>query len=164
MWKKIENLENFSISEEGSVRNDSTGKVLKSCKHPKGYLLLTIRPNGKFGKSKSLRLHREVAKAFVANPENKPEVNHKDSNKTNNHYTNLEWVLPKENIAHSIKNETFVFRSTGEENSQHKLTDVQVVFIRENYSRIGPRELGRMLGVSHVHVIHINNGTKRNTV
>lgn len=46
------------------------------------------------------RIHRIVAEVFIPNPENKPEVNHKDRNIKNNHYTNLEWVTRKENMEH----------------------------------------------------------------
>lgn len=47
---------------------------------------------------KDYRINRLVAQAFLPNPENKPFVHHKDHNKLNNHYSNLEWATPKENI------------------------------------------------------------------
>ena len=47
---------------------------------------------------KDYRINRLVAQAFIDNPENKPFVHHKDHNKLNNHYSNLEWATPKENI------------------------------------------------------------------
>ena len=65
-----------------------------------GYLVLTL---SKDGKAKTHQLHRVVASAFVDNPFNKEQINHKDGNKENNKVSNLEWVTSEENINHAIK-------------------------------------------------------------
>ena len=55
------------------------------------------------GSRHTYMVHRLVALAFIPNPENKPEVNHIDGNKANNHYSNLEWVSKQENMDHAKK-------------------------------------------------------------
>jgi len=58
----------------------------------------------KNGKRKSYLIHRLVAKTYIPNPENKPDINHKDTNPLNNLVSNLEWCTKLENIQHAIKN------------------------------------------------------------
>lgn len=66
--------------------------------HPEGYLTVTLTlDHGR----KFCLVHRLVAEAFIPNPLDKPEVNHKDGDKTNNVYTNLEWVTESENSLHA---------------------------------------------------------------
>jgi hypothetical protein len=65
------------------------------------YLNCSLRVDGK---TLPRDVHVLVARAFVPNPNNKPEVNHKDGNKWNNHWRNLEWVTKKENMEHASRN------------------------------------------------------------
>lgn len=104
IWKAIEGTKGFiEVSNEGRVRSllRGTPRVLKTTMDAKGYhrIRVTIERD-----KKGFKLHREVAKAFIPNPYNKPQVNHKDGNKNNNSVSNLEWVTNKENTHHAIKN------------------------------------------------------------
>ena len=96
-------LENYFISEEGFVYSSKFGtlKRLKGNTDSNGYKYLDVRnPNVDI---RFPKIHRLVARAFIPNPENKSQVNHKDGNKTNNHYKNLEWATNKENRIHAIR-------------------------------------------------------------
>lgn len=66
----------------------------------KGYKQVRLR---KDGKTYTYSVHRLVAFTFISNPVNKPCINHIDSNRSNNHVDNLEWVTHAENTAHAIK-------------------------------------------------------------
>ena len=97
-WRNVDGFSDYLVSENGEVKNKTTGQILKQTITQKGYAVVGL-VNG--GKHKNVRVHRIVAMAFVANPRNKPQVNHKDGNKLNNKRENLEWVTGKENIRHS---------------------------------------------------------------
>lgn len=94
-WRPIKIFERlYEVSNMGRVRNVKKSNIL--CGHPdkKGYLRVCLH---KDGKQKIFKIHRLVAMAFIPNPSNLPQVNHKDENKANNCVENLEWCNNKYN-------------------------------------------------------------------
>src|SRR5258707_7817611 len=112
IWMPIKGYETFyDVSSFGRVKSldrvvvQKNGKlysvkerILSPNTVGTGYLAVQLCIKGD---KKKILIHIMVAIAFHENPENKPEVNHKDSNKKNNHYSNLEWATELENSAHA---------------------------------------------------------------
>lgn len=98
IFKKITGYENYEVSNLGRVRNIKTNKFLIQ-KNDRDYrsVALTYKP----GFRKSFRVHRLVALSFIDNPENKPQINHRDGIKSNNNVDNLEWSTASENMLHA---------------------------------------------------------------
>lgn len=94
-WKCIYDFEKlYKINKNGEIYSIKTNKKLKPIKQKNGYYHVSLCKNKKIYQK---RLHRLVAEAFIPNPENKPDVNHIDMDKSNNKASNLEWVTKKEN-------------------------------------------------------------------
>lgn len=95
MFKQIPNYPNYSIDECGTVKSVYVSKTLKPRTAGKGYLCYQLRnSNGK----KNEYIHRLVALTFIPNPDNLPQVDHMDGDKTNNHVSNLRWVDNRTNM------------------------------------------------------------------
>ena len=116
IWKPISGYEGFyEVSNLGRIRSleriveCSDGRkrkikdrTLKGSSYSGGYSGVTLH---KDGCAKFVNIHRIVAEAFVPNPLEKEEVNHKDENPSNNHASNLEWVTHKENLNFGTRTE-----------------------------------------------------------
>ena len=123
-------LDDYEVTKDGHVINKHTRREPKFNYNTKGYARVIIGGKRYF-------VHRLVAQKYVPNPENKPQVNHIDGDKLNNHYTNLEWVTNAENRKHATV--------TGLQWS--KLTLDEVRYIKQ-HKDIKTRELADRFGVT----------------
>lgn len=103
IWKPVVGYEKYyEVSNLGRVRSNRTGKVLKYNVTPNGRA--TVELFGDVGtKSKRLLVHRLAAIAFIPNPNNYPQINHKDENPSNNCVENLEWCTAKYNMNYGTR-------------------------------------------------------------
>lgn len=99
VFKPIPNYEEYSISNYGTILGRSGNELIPNL-NDIGYLYIRLCNDGITTKH---RIHRLVAFAFLSNPDNLPEINHIDGNKTNNHVSNLEWCTRKQNVEHATK-------------------------------------------------------------
>lgn len=129
--KKIENLERYFISNDGRVISTRKGTFIKPSMSG-GYKQVGLY-NNILNITQTFRVHRLVAQAYIPNPENKPEVNHIDGIKTNNHALNLEWVTSSENKLHAYKIGLQVPKK-GENSHRAKLTTEQIIKIRKLFN------------------------------
>lgn len=154
VWRKIPGYKDwYEVSNLGRLRSKYRGvKILKPSGDGKGYLKTTIIDVD--GIHRAGRIHRLVAKAFIPNLENKPEVNHKDLDKSNNNVSNLEWNTSKENHSHAVINGRSGYK-WGKGEKQHKncirkgsdngfsiLSENQVIEIRAKFK---PRKYTRKM-------------------
>lgn len=153
IWKGIEGYEGlYEISNYGNVRSlnyKHTGVIslLKPGLTKQGYLRTDLYKNNK---SKHCLIHRLVAKAFIPNPNNFPQINHKDENPLNNHVDNLEWCTAKYNCNYGSHNEK-VSKTLQEvkDSIPIKQYDLQGNFIKEWK---GAREIERILGYNQANI------------
>lgn len=103
-WADIPGWEGlYQISDLGRIKSFKTvpsGMIMSIVNNKGGYLSIVLCAKGR--PMQSEKIHRLVAKAFLLNPENKPQVNHKDGDKQNNRASNLEWTTAHENRSHAM--------------------------------------------------------------
>ena len=112
-----------------------------------GYHIVSLTHNGK---KYTRKVHRLVAEAFIDNPDNKPEVNHKNGNKLDNRKSNLEWVYPDENTQHAS--------ISGLRQGSLMPESVEFVCVLLSTNAYSIEEIYIMSGVSKQNIIKIKNG------
>lgn len=103
VWKPIEGYDNYMVSNLGRVKSLKRG-ILKLIKNKNGYYYISF---SKYGKIKTFIVHRLVAEAFLPNPDNKPQVDHINTNRTDNRVENLRWTTYKENNNNQLTKKHF---------------------------------------------------------
>lgn len=145
----------FQISNLGRLFSKRSNKILKLHTNKSGYVSLATKIGGRQGINHCFKLHRVVAEAFLHNPDNKPEVNHKDGIKSNNIVTNLEWSTKSENIQHC---NNLGLKRVGINSPYAKLNSKQVKKIRESNNTNA--SLAREMQVSESTIAKVIAGTR----
>ena len=156
-FTKVKSLENYCINDHGLILNIRTRGMIIPSISKKGYLQVCLTNKNTYS------IHRLVALTFIENKENKTEVNHIDGNKLNNHISNLEWNTTQENLEHKRINNLgktlkAKLSATGINNSQAKLDEEDVIFIRTNCeTKIDIKKFSKELDVSIATIYDIKN-------
>lgn len=164
-WELCKKYPEYLVSDKGNVYSLKREKLLNPTNRD-FYPEVCICINKS---QRSVAVHRLVSEAFIPNPENKPQVNHKDGNKHNNNVTNLEWVTCKENINHAWKNNlskvSHKSRNAGEHGTNVRLSWDDVHYIRQHYKRGinqfnkgNGTELCKKFNITESHLSHIITG------
>lgn len=124
IWGQCEDYPDYTFSNKGRVKSVERNKLLKQCVH-EGYY--DIRIKDRTGKNRTVRIHRMVADLFVeGKSDTKCVVNHKDSDKLNNDYENLEWCTHRHNAQHALRNVDYSY------DANNRLQEHEVVSICEH--------------------------------
>lgn len=145
----------YQISNLGRVKSFHSGKekILKPVKTLDGYLRVVLY---KQGKSKKCKVHRLVAEAFIENPQNLPEINHKSEIKTDNRVENLEWCTRSYNINFATRNQR-----VSESNTNHPNKSKQVLCVETGVVYPSASEVERQLGFSQGNISLACNGKRK---
>ena len=157
IWKDIDGYGGkYQVSSLGAVRNKLTCRVLKSVCHRTGYIHVSLCSMKELH---TKTIHRLVAIAFIPNPENKPQVNHKDGNKKNNSVDNLEWATQFENMRHASR--AGLFCQVGTANNNSRLTEKEVLEIRKAFKEGKTQtSLAKIYGVARAQIYKIIHGIR----
>jgi hypothetical protein len=153
-FKIIPSQPRYEINQESIIRVADTKKIKQQYIGSTGYYMISCSYNNK---TKPLRVHRLLAETFIPNPNNLPDINHKNGIKTDNSIDNLEWCTHLENMQHAFK--TGLANNTGEKNGQAKLNKEQVQEIRKLLADgISQYKIAKLYPVSRSAILGIKIG------
>ena len=131
IWKSLDGIvecgSKYEVSNLGRVRNTKTKRILKLQKNTCGYLQVDLCENNK---RKYAIVHRLVALAFLPNPYNLKEINHKDENKENNVLSNLEWCDRKYNCNFGRHNEKLSKSLKGKNEGKNSPKSIPIIVLK----------------------------------
>ena len=151
----IKNFPSYAVNCEGKVLNIKTRRYLSPLINKDGYYTVYIA-NKKHKKRKRISIHRLVASCFLENPENLPEVHHRDSNKVNNHVFNLQWITGEDNILAALEDGLVTNLSRKDILQIYELLKQKVTYkvIAKKFN-VSTRTIGRIkTGKSWKHLYH----------
>jgi len=163
IWKWVPGYEGkYKVSSRGRVKSVkrkyvTVDRIFGKSLHRSGYFYVDLR---KDQIKKHFLIHRLIGLAFIDNPFNKTDINHINGNKMDNRVENLEWVTRKENINHAI---SIGLWDLGEDNSQAKLSNKDVIDIRCRYKNRTDlqKDMAKEYGVSKSLINQIIKNKKR---
>ena len=144
MKTDISGFPNYSIDEKGNIYSRSMGKNKAIQTDKDGYKVVTLTHNKL---RKTFKIHRLLSMYFIPNPESKEFVNHKNGIKDDNRLCNLEWCTASENVKHSYDN-GLQEGIKGELNTNSKLTEYDVLFIRYWHNKFKLIDIAEAFNVS----------------
>lgn len=150
-WEKYYNISNY-----GRMFNIRKNKICPTYPDKDGYVIIHLQTENHNDKY-NMKVHRAVAQAFIPNPENKPQVNHKDGNKQNNHIDNLEFCTGKENMQHAV---LIGLSPTGEKCYNSKLKEKDVLEIRNLGEKMTNAQISK---IYNIHPSNVGDIIKRRT-
>lgn len=157
VWAPCSDVPDVEVSDKGRFRRVSSDSLIAGYTTTGGYTTVDFSGVGSFS------AHRLIAQTFLPNPENKPEVNHKDGVKANNDVCNLEWVTPTENMRHAIRTGLKVAKS-GQEHHRTALTEQQILdCVQQKADGKTFEEIGDQYGVNRKTVSRHVNQYRRST-
>ena len=156
-WKDIAGYNgDYQISTYGRVKSFKKGRtmILKPQLFSE-YLTVDLCGNGK---TKHQQIHILVARSFIPNPEDKPEVNHRVGMKFNCHVSNLEWSTSAENTRHAYDNGLAKSAQGCDDFNAKIKNEADIIYIRENPDHLTQDELAEMFGVKRQTISLIQRG------